>query len=62
MRYTYSFTGSSTGKRMAKIADLAALVAAVREGAKYRHLDVGLVEAVAAAEAAKGRNFTAQVL
>jgi 16S rRNA (guanine(1405)-N(7))-methyltransferase len=40
---------------------LAALVAAVREGAKYRHLDGGLVEAVAAAELAKGRNFKESV-
>ena len=42
---------------MAEKNDLSALVAAVREGAKYRHLDVGLVEKVAAAEMAKGRNF-----
>jgi 16S rRNA (guanine(1405)-N(7))-methyltransferase len=41
--------------------ELAALVAAVREGAKYRHLDSGLVEAVAAAELAKGRNFKESV-
>lgn len=38
-------------------SDLATLVAAVREGAKYRHLDVQLVEHVAAIELAKGRNF-----
>jgi 16S rRNA (guanine(1405)-N(7))-methyltransferase len=37
--------------------DLAALVAAVREGAKYRHLDIGLVETVATTEMAKGRSF-----
>jgi 16S rRNA (guanine(1405)-N(7))-methyltransferase len=42
---------------MAATNDLAALVAAVREGAKYRHLDTGLVETVAAAEMAKGRSF-----
>ncbi|MCC6457117.1 MAG: 16S rRNA methyltransferase [Caldilineaceae bacterium] len=41
--------------------ELAALVAAVREGAKYRHLDSGLVEAVAAAELAKGRSFKESV-
>lgn len=46
---------------MAQTKDLAALVAAVREGAKYRHLAVGLVEAVAAAEQAKGRNFKESV-
>jgi 16S rRNA (guanine(1405)-N(7))-methyltransferase len=46
---------------MAGASDLAALVAAVREGAKYRHLDVGLVEAVAAAEMAKGRSFKESV-
>ena len=42
---------------MAGANDLAALVAAVRAGAKYRHLDIGLVEAVAAGELAKGRSF-----
>ncbi len=46
---------------MVETSDLAALVAAVRQGAKYRHLDVSLVEAVAAAERAKGRNFKASV-
>lgn len=46
---------------MAQTNDLAALVAAVREGAKYRHLDVGLVATVAAAEQAKGRNFKESV-
>jgi 16S rRNA (guanine(1405)-N(7))-methyltransferase len=42
---------------MAEVSDLAALVAAVRDGAKYRNLDAGLVEAIAASEMAKGRNF-----
>ena len=42
---------------MAAARDLAALVAAVQEGAKYRHLDVTLVETVAASEMTKGRNF-----
>lgn len=42
-------------------SDVAALVAAVREGAKYRHLDVQLVECVAAAELAKGRSFKESV-
>lgn len=42
---------------MAEKVDLAALVAAVYANAKYRHLDAGLVEAVAASELAKGRNF-----
>ena len=46
---------------MAAGRDLAALVAAVRAGAKYRHLDTTLVEAVAAAEMAKGRNFKESV-
>jgi 16S rRNA (guanine(1405)-N(7))-methyltransferase len=46
---------------MAEKSDLAALVAAVCAGAKYRHLDAGLVEAVAAAELAKGRNFKESV-
>jgi 16S rRNA (guanine(1405)-N(7))-methyltransferase len=41
--------------------DLAALVSAVREGAKYRHVEMGLVEAVAAAELAKGRSFKESV-
>jgi 16S rRNA (guanine(1405)-N(7))-methyltransferase len=43
------------------MGDLAALVAAVREGAKYRQLEQSLVEAVAAAEMAKGRNFKESV-
>jgi 16S rRNA (guanine(1405)-N(7))-methyltransferase len=42
---------------MAGTIDLAALVAAVREGAKYRWLDAGVVQTVAAPELAKGRNF-----
>ena len=46
---------------MATNPDLAALVTAVMAGANYRHLDVGLVEAVAAAELAKGRNFKESV-
>ena len=46
---------------MAATGDLAALVVAVREGAKYRHLDTGLVEAVAAVEMAKGRSFKESV-
>jgi 16S rRNA (guanine(1405)-N(7))-methyltransferase len=46
---------------MAGRSDLTALVTAVREGVKYRHLDVGLVEAVAVAELAKGRNFKESV-
>jgi 16S rRNA (guanine(1405)-N(7))-methyltransferase len=46
---------------MAATDDLAALVAAVRAGAKYRHLDLGLVEMVAAAELAKGRSFKESV-
>jgi 16S rRNA (guanine(1405)-N(7))-methyltransferase len=46
---------------MAATGDLATLVAAVREGAKYRHLDLGLVEAVAAVEMAKGRSFKESV-
>lgn len=46
---------------MAATSDLAALVAAVRTGVKYRHLDTTLVEAVAAAEMAKGRNFKESV-
>jgi 16S rRNA (guanine(1405)-N(7))-methyltransferase len=41
--------------------DLVALVDAVRAGAKYRHLDLGLVEAVAAVEMTKGRNFKENV-
>jgi 16S rRNA (guanine(1405)-N(7))-methyltransferase len=43
------------------MADVSKLVAAVRAGAKYRHLDAGLVEAVAAAELAKGRSFKESV-
>ncbi len=46
---------------MAAKADLAALIAAVSAGANYRHLDVGLVAAVAATELAKGRNFKESV-
>jgi 16S rRNA (guanine(1405)-N(7))-methyltransferase len=46
---------------MAEKADLAALVAAVRASAKYRHLDATLVEEVAASELAKGRNFKESV-
>lgn len=41
--------------------EVTALVAAVREGAKYRHLDVQLVARVAAVELAKGRNFKESV-
>jgi 16S rRNA (guanine(1405)-N(7))-methyltransferase len=46
---------------MATSPNLVALVAAVMAGANYRHLDLGLVEAVAAAELAKGRNFKESV-
>jgi 16S rRNA (guanine(1405)-N(7))-methyltransferase len=46
---------------MAERDVLDALVAAVREGAKYRHLEASLVEAVAAAELSKGRSFKESV-
>jgi 16S rRNA (guanine(1405)-N(7))-methyltransferase len=46
---------------MAGADEVAALVAAVRGGAKYRHLDPALVEAVAAAELGKGRTFKESV-
>lgn len=42
---------------MVEASELGKLVAAVREGAKYRHLSMSLVERVAATEMAKGRNF-----
>jgi 16S rRNA (guanine(1405)-N(7))-methyltransferase len=46
---------------MAGANEMAALVAAVRARAQYRQLDIGLVEAVAAAEMAKGRTFKESV-
>lgn len=51
----------SANSFMATKADLAALIAAVSAGANYRHLDARLVEAVAATELAKGRNFKESV-